>query len=74
MKNTGRVAAPCANDGCRRTAAKPGAWCETCAMERSLFERETRSDRTDETRALEQELFRRDTRSEELAGGATRAR
>ena len=57
----------CANEGCPRTAAPEELWCETCAIERSLFERDTRPDGSSEARSLERELFRRDTRADEVS-------
>jgi hypothetical protein len=68
--STQPVVHACANEGCPRTPSPGEPLCETCAIERSLFERDTRPDVSSETESLERELFRRDTRPDEvLAGG-----
>jgi hypothetical protein len=38
---------PCANDNCRRPASPGEPFCETCALEHSLYRRAERSERAD---------------------------
>jgi len=61
----------CASEGCPRTASAGEAFCETCAIERSLFDRDAREFVTDdEAQELERSLFRRDIRADAAAGSA----
>jgi hypothetical protein len=39
--------APCANEGCPRPAAPGERFCETCDLDRSLFQRDLRAVRRD---------------------------
>jgi hypothetical protein len=61
----------CASEGCPRTAPAGEAFCETCAIERSLFDRDAREVAADdEAHELERSLFRRDIRADAAAGSA----
>jgi hypothetical protein len=38
-----RESAPCANEGCTRRAQTGERYCETCELDRSLFQRDLRA-------------------------------
>lgn len=42
MKTDAKRDHECANPGCGRIAASPGAYCETCELERMLYRRDLR--------------------------------
>jgi hypothetical protein len=46
MTKSKQARGPCANEGCRRPAQESDTYCETCAIERSLYRREDRTPRS----------------------------
>ena len=61
----------CGSEGCPRTASAGEEFCETCAIERSLFDRDAREIAIDEeAQELERSLFRRDIRADAAVGSA----